>query len=93
MLGYEGLAYCPAIRPNLITGNPVDCSINADICDKVNVKSRIIVAWQSSKDSAQSPPCRRKASPFATSFNKFLNALISEAKISGGIMLKAFSLQ
>src|SRR5215471_8011941 len=85
----RGLANWPAMRPTCTTGDAAAYVRTTAICRNTRKKSRMLLAvWLiarcSVKLSAQSPPCRRNASPDATRPSACLRFLASPAKISGG---------
>src|SRR5690606_29158366 len=59
----RGLAYCPAMRPIFTTGMLAPCVRMTAICRMVRILLRMRSAFASANVSAQSPPCRRNASP------------------------------
>ena len=61
------------------------------ICNNTLKLSLILLALCSANDSAQSPPCNKKALPSATSAILFLNLLASSAKTKGGLIDNSFS--
>ena len=80
------MANCPAIRPTLTTGRAAPYIRTTAICSKMRNISRILLAPKSSKLSAQSPPCNKKALPLATSPSDFFSRMDSSAKTKGGYL-------
>ena len=80
----RGLAYCPAIRPTLITGIDVPYVRTTAICSSVRSVPRRCASVLSANVSAQSPPCRRNASPRATVASRSCSASTSVAPRSAG---------
>src|SRR6186997_1565323 len=72
------------MRPTFTTGEAAAKVSTTAICRKTRKKSRIEFALWSSKLSAQSPPCSRKASPAATRARDFFRLRASPANTSGG---------
>ena len=83
-LALRGLAYCPAIRPTRITGFLSPAVSTSDICSRILSFWTIISDWHSSKLSAQSPPCNRKALPCWARASLALSSSISQLVTSGG---------
>jgi hypothetical protein len=79
-----GLANCPAILPNFTTGIPAPYIKTTAICSKTLYVSLTLSALNSLNDSAQSPPNKTNAFPFAALANWLCNFLDSPAKTSGG---------
>ncbi len=80
----RGLANWPAMRPTFTTGTPAAYVSATAICRMILSLSRIESAVKSAKDSAQSPACRRNASPLATAESCAVRWRASPAKTSGG---------
>ena len=86
-----GLEYWPANLPILTTGKADPKVRTTAICNNTLKLSLILLALCSANDSAQSPPCNKKALPSATSAILFLNLLASSAKTKGGLIDNSFS--
>ena len=78
------MAYWPAIRPSLTTGTDAAYVSTTAIWSSTRSLLRTLSAVTPSKVSAQSPPCRRNASPRATAPILVLRSSHSPAKTSGG---------
>jgi len=72
------------MRPIFATGRLAPKVSTTDICSSTRNVSRMLLAEKSTKLSAQSPPCSRKASPAATLASAALSLRASPAKTSGG---------
>src|SRR5437764_9679056 len=72
------------MRPTFTTGEAAAKVSTTAICRNTRKKSRIEFALWSSKLSAQSPPCNRKASPAATRASDFFRLRASPANTRGG---------
>ena len=86
-----GFANWPAIRPILTTGFlPPKVKTTAIFNNTLKV-SLIKSAENSSKLSAQSPPCNKKAFPDSTFAKSFFRFLTSPANTSGGRLQSEFT--
>jgi hypothetical protein len=80
----RGLAYWPAMRPMRTTGRRVPWTSTRLICIKIFSFAAIESDRQSSKLSAQSPPCSTNASPRAAAASCVRSPSISHDVTSGG---------
>ena len=72
------------MRPTFTTGHLAPKVSTTAICSMTLKVSRMLSAENSAKLSAQSPPCKRKARPSATSASWVFSRRVSPAKTSGG---------
>ena len=80
----RGLANWPAMRPTFTTGTSAAKVSTVAMLRKTQNVSRMLLALNSAKLSAQSPPCSRNALPSATSREAWVRLRASPAKTSGG---------
>ncbi len=80
----RGLANWPAMRPTFTTGTPIEYVSTTAIWRMTRSFSRMLLAENSSKLSAQSPAWRRKALPAATWASDCCRDRASPANTSGG---------
>ena len=80
----RGLANCPASRPILTIGTWAAYVSTTAMDSRVRSLPWMLAAVTPSKVSAQSPPCRMKASPAATLAILLRSSSHSPAKTSGG---------
>ena len=79
-----GLANCPANLPTLTIGKDAPYVKTAAICN-INLKVSLrLSALNSANDSAQSPPCNKKALPSDTLASFSFKVLASPANTNGG---------
>ncbi len=87
----RGLANWPAMRPTFTTGLPPAKVSTTAICRIRRKVSRMLLALNSLKLSAQSPPWSRKALPSATSPSRPFSRRASPANTRGGIPARVSS--
>ncbi len=80
----RGLANWPAMRPIFTTGRSAPKVSTVAMLRKTQNVSRILLAVNSAKLSAQSPPWSRKALPSATCARLDIKLRASPANTSGG---------
>ena len=84
MSALRGLANWPAMRPTLMVGTPRLYVSTTAICKMTRSFSRMLLAENSSKLSAQSPACNKNALPAHTCASEFCSARASPANTNGG---------
>ena len=82
----RGLANCPAMRPIFTTGSEAPKVSTTAICSSTRNVSRMMLAVNSEKLSAQSPPCSTNALPSAASARCAFSRRASPANTSGGYL-------
>ena len=82
----RGLANCPAMRPIFTTGSEAPKVSTTAICNSTRNVSRMVLAVNSEKLSAQSPPCSTNALPSAASARCAFSRRASPANTSGGYL-------